>query len=408
LGDIWFSLTPGTNRDLTELIHAAKPLLADLIEPVGIWLSSDSHGDAGKPINLLVSGQGASMDMALAELNRILANIPGIHSIKLNKIPGQSELKLRLNGEAIQRAGLQPETVARNLQLLADGEIIASFAEQGEPVSVRVRAYQADNNDITALLRNTVSRRDGTPVPLAQIVSAEQATGPATINHIDFKRVISLQAELDKNRLDTLAANQLIRERWEQIHVNYPDVQVDFAGEMEAVNEGLNQLLQKFLLGLGLIFLIVGAQFRSYGMPFLVLLKIPMAFSGVVLGLLISREPVSLYTLYGAVALAGIAVNSAILLFAAAQDRLDAGLSVMHATVSAARRRMLPILITSLTTLVGLLPLAVGGDASATMWRPVATAIVWGVGFSTVMTLFIVPLLFSLGMGWKTKGVGQR
>ncbi|MCX7099934.1 MAG: efflux RND transporter permease subunit [Methylobacter sp.] len=175
---------------------------------------------------------------------------------------------------------------------------------------------------------------------------------------------------------------------------------------METVQEGLKQLWQLFLLGLGLIFIIVGAQFRSYGLPFLVLLKIPMAFSGVVLGLLISREPVSLYTLYGGVALAGIAVNSAILMFSAAHDRLETGMSVVHAAMFAARRRMLPILITSLTTLVGLLPLALAGDESATMWRPVATAIVWGVGFSTVLTLFILPLLYRLAMGWTLRDKG--
>jgi multidrug efflux pump subunit AcrB len=158
------------------------------------------------------------------------------------------------------------------------------------------------------------------------------------------------------------------------------------------------------VLGIGLIFLIVGAQFRSYALPCLVLLKVPMAFAGVVLGLLISREPISLYTLYGAVALAGIAVNSAILMFSAADDRLASGMGVVHATVFAARRRMLPILITSLTTLVGLLPLALGGDESSTLWRPVATAIVWGVGFSTVLTLFILPLFYRLAMGWAMKG----
>ena len=100
------------------------------------------------------------------------------------------------------------------------------------------------------------------------------------------------------------------------------------------------------------------------------------------------------------VALAGIAVNSAILMFAAAHDRLERGMSVVHASVWAAKRRLLPIIITSLTTLVGLLPLALSDDTSATMWKPVATAIVWGVGFSTLFTLFIMPLLYRLAMGW--------
>lgn len=215
--------------------------------------------------------------------------------------------------------------------------------------------------------------------------------------------MLSVQADLDKDKLDTLAANKLIERRWKQVSGRYPDIKVEFGGESEEINQGLSQLGQQFVLGIGLIFLIVGAQFRSYWLPFLVLLKVPMAFMGLMLGLLVSREPVSLYTLYGAVALAGIAVNSAILMFSAAQDRLAAGMGVVHATVYAARRRMLPILITSLTTLVGLLPLAMGGDSSSTQWRPVATAIVWGVGFSTLLTLFIVPLLYRLAMGLSHK-----
>jgi multidrug efflux pump subunit AcrB len=172
---------------------------------------------------------------------------------------------------------------------------------------------------------------------------------------------------------------------------------------MLAIQEGLGQLWQQFVLGLGLIFIIVGAQFRSYGLPFLVLFKVPMAFTGLVLGLLISREPISLYTLYGAVALAGIAVNSAILMFSAGHDRLAAGMGVVHASVYAARRRLLPILITSSTTFMGLLPLALSSEQSSTQWRPVATAIVWGVGFSTILTLFIVPLLYRLAMGFSFK-----
>jgi multidrug efflux pump subunit AcrB len=309
------------------------------------------------------------------------------------------ELQLHLDSAAIQRAGLNPDAVLRTVQLLADGESVARFIDQSEPVGVRVRAHNGNATDIAVFLRHTVTRADGSVVPLSQVLVAEQRIGPASIVHRDFQRIVALQADIDKSQTDTLTINQQIKARWEAVSGRYPGVQVNFGGEIEAVNKGLSQLGQQFVLGIGLIFLIVGAQFKSYGLPCLVLLKVPMAFAGVVLGLLLSREPISLYTLYGAVALAGIAVNSAILLFSAAHDRLLGGMGVVHAAVYAARRRMLPILITSLTTLVGLLPLALADDRSATLWRPVATAIVWGVGFSTLLTLFIVPLLYRLAMG---------
>ncbi len=408
-GDLWFSLNP-SSRDSATLLPLVKPLLNNLDGAVSVWVESEGANGVGKAINLNIKGTpGAELDAAIAELRGIVSATPGISQVRLDVVPGLSELKLRLDSKAIQRAGLAPETVARTMQLLADGESVASFTEQGEPVGVRVRASQNQLHDIAELLRYTVARADGSSVPLSQLVTAEPRIGPASISHIDFQQVQTLQADLDKNQMDTLAANRSIQQRWQQVQNRYPDVNVESTGEMETVQEGLKQLWQLFVLGLGLIFIIVGAQFRSYGLPFLVLLKIPMAFSGVVLGLLISREPISLYTLYGGVALAGIAVNSAILMFSAAHDRLETGMGVVHAAVFAARRRMLPILITSLTTLVGLLPLALAGDASATMWRPVATAIVWGVGFSTVLTLFILPLLYRLAMGWvlQSKGVAQ-
>ncbi len=119
-----------------------------------------------------------------------------------------------------------------------------------------------------------------------------------------------------------------------------------------------------FVLGVGVMYLILGAQFRSYWQPLMILTTVPMAFTGVVLGLIVTGNPLSLFTLYGVVALAGIAVNSAIVLISGANDRLSAGMSLLHSTVYAARRRL-----------------------------------VWGIAFSTVLTLLLIPLLYRLVMG---------
>ena len=127
-------------------------------------------------------------------------------------------------------------------------------------------------------------------------------------------------------------------------------------------------------------------------------MTVPLAFTGVTYGLLISRHPLSLYTLYGVIALTGIAVNSAIVLIDAANERLRAGMSVLHASVYAARRRVVPIIITSTTTIGGLLSLALGLGGKSLVWGPVAASIVWGLGFATVLTLFIIPLMYRLVM----------
>ena len=160
-----------------------------------------------------------------------------------------------------------------------------------------------------------------------------------------------------------------------------------------------------------LVALILAAQFRSYWQPLLILVTVPLAFTGVALGLIISRDPLSLYTMYGVIALTGIAVNSAIGLIEAANDRVQSGMGGLHAAVDAARRRVVPIIITSVTTVGGLFSLAFGLGGKSMLWGPVASAIVWGLGFATVLTLFVIPLLYWLFMRPRTasrRGLLQR
>ena len=149
-----------------------------------------------------------------------------------------------------------------------------------------------------------------------------------------------------------------------------------------------------FLLGVGLIYLILAAQFRSYFQPLLILTTVPLAFTGVTLGLVISQNPLSLYTLYGVIALTGIAVNAAIVLIDAANSRRAAGMRTLHATIYAARRRVIAILMTTGTTIAGLSSLAFGFGGQSLLWGPVAASIVYGLAFSTLLTLFVVPVLY--------------
>jgi multidrug efflux pump subunit AcrB len=137
----------------------------------------------------------------------------------------------------------------------------------------------------------------------------------------------------------------------------------------------------------------------------MILTTVPMAFTGVTAGLIATGNPLSLFTMYGIIALAGIAVNAAIVLVSAANERLDRGMSLTHATLFAARRRVIPILITSTTTVAGLFSLAAGLGGESLLWGPVATAIVWGLVVSTLLTLFVIPTLYGMSMkrSWRVR-----
>jgi multidrug efflux pump subunit AcrB len=133
---------------------------------------------------------------------------------------------------------------------------------------------------------------------------------------------------------------------------------------------------------------------RSYYQPLLIMVTVPMAFTGVVFGLFITSNPLSLYTLYGIIALTGIAVNGAIVLISAANERIQSGKRPLLATVYAARRRVIPILMTTTTTIAGLFSLAAGLGGKSLLWGPVASSIVFGLAFSSLLTLFMIPVLY--------------
>ena len=151
-----------------------------------------------------------------------------------------------------------------------------------------------------------------------------------------------------------------------------------------------------FALGIGIMYLILSTQFNSYTQPILIISTIPLAFIGVIYATAISGHAVSLYTLYGVIALTGISINSSIVMISAANKNINKGMLASHAILYAAKRRLLPIIITSSTTIAGLFSLSVGIGGYSKIWGPLASAIVWGLVFSTILTLFIIPQLFIL------------
>ena len=291
-------------------------------------------------------------------------------------------------------ARLQP-----GLRNLAISEAAAEMRDSGEKLEVRVRAARKPMTDVAQLLDDPIALPRGGSTTLGALVHTETQSGLGIIKHHNLRRAITVEADLDKEVIDTLAANQQVQAEWAKVRHNYPNSDLDFSGELDDIEESLDAMKGLFLFGLGLIYLILAAQFRSYWQPLMILVTVPMAFTGVVAGLLLTQNPLSLYTLYGVIALTGIAVNSAIVLIDAANTRLKSGMSVLHASIYAARRRLIPILITSTTTIAGLFSLALGLGGKSLIWGPVASSIVWGLGIATVLTLFVMPLIYRLAMG---------
>jgi multidrug efflux pump subunit AcrB len=352
-----------------------------------------------KPISVKIRGDDfEELRRATDHLANFLSTIDGVIDISDDDSPGRDQLTLRLNREALQQSGLNAASVARVVRLYVDGEIVTFMQDRGEKVEVRVRAEPETLGGIDQLLNQPVPLPQGGYVALREIVSYETGPSKGSIRHYNFRRTITLDADIDRELLNEIQASNMILAEWENVRSQFPNVALDFSGALDDIQESLDAMLLLFAFGLGLIYLIIGTQFRSYLQPFMILVTVPLAFTGVVIGLLITGNPLSLYTMYGVVALTGIAVNSAIVLIDAANDRLRRGMSVLHAIVYAGRRRVVPILITSFTTVAGLFSLATGLGGESLLWGPVASSIMWGLAVATVMTLFVIPLVYRAGM----------
>jgi multidrug efflux pump subunit AcrB len=404
-GQVVVSLLPSDGgRSVPEIVAAMRADIESLPSPGKISFTLLSGGPPlTKPVRVRVRGDDPLELRAAADaLARVVQGVPGTKDVTDDDIPGRPQLVLELDREALRAAGLDAGKVARLVRLAVDGEIIAQTRDRGEKLELRVRAKHRANgtvgDDILDLLNDPVALPGGQTTTLGALVRAETKVGKGVIKHYNLVRAIAVESDLDKVVTDTLTANRLIDAGWQRIAGQFPNTSIDFSGEMEDIRESLAAMQWLFLLGIGLIYLILAAQFKSYWQPMLILVTVPLAFTGVAFGLLISRNPLSLYTLYGVIALTGIAVNSAIVLIDAANERLKAGMSVLHAAVYAARRRVVPILITSVTTIGGLFSLAFGIAGESLLWGPVAQSIVWGLAISTVLTLFVIPLLYWMAM----------
>jgi multidrug efflux pump subunit AcrB len=396
------SLKPKTPemRSVSDIVEASRDEVVATPGDARITFFEVSGGPpTSKPINVKVrSDEFEELRAAADALLDIVEQIPGARDIADDEVTGRAELVFDVDERAVRDAGLDPGTVARLFRLHVDGEVIAFIRAEGEKMELRVRGPRRDLNDIATVLDDPLRLPAGGYTTFRALGDYQITRGRGTIAHYNYRRTIAVSADLDTEVNDIVKANDEIRERWEEVRADYPGADLDFSGALDDVQESLDAMGPLMLMGVGFIYLILATQFRSYWQPFLILVTVPMAFTGVVLGLVITRNPLSLWTLYGVIALTGIAVNAAIVLIDAANQRIAAGMRPLHATVYAGRRRIVPVLMTTMTTIAGLFSLAVGLGGKSLLWGPVASSIVAGLIFASALTLFLVPVLYRLFM----------
>ncbi|MFK8030096.1 MAG: efflux RND transporter permease subunit [Gammaproteobacteria bacterium] len=396
-GQIQVSLNPrGEGRTVGEIVDGLREFA---LKTPGDGQITFTQLSGGPPvlgdINVKVrSNDYEELRAAADSMKKLVATIPGSSNIADDDVPGRLELTLDLDETAIRRAGLEPGMISRLVRLHVDGEVISFLRYKGEKMELRVRAAPRQVASIEEVLDEPIALPGGGTSSLRELSTSKIERGSGIIRHYNFRRSITVSADIDETQIDVKKANELLKEKWNEAEKEFATADADYSGVLDDITESLDGMKVLFMFGLGLMYLILATQFKSYFQPFLILTTVPMAFTGVVLGLSITGNPLSLFSMYGVIALTGIAVNSAIVLIDAANQRIASGMRPLHATVYAAKRRVVPVLMTATTTIAGLFSLAVGLGGKSLVWGPVASSIVSGLVVATALTLFVVPILY--------------
>ena len=333
---------------------------------------------------------------AAAALSNALASIENVSNVQSDFVPGNPVLRVEVNQDQASRLGISVSTIAGYLRSRFDGVTVGTFFLENEEIDIiaQFAAKSADRfEDLEQILIPTDDLR---LIPLSSVATIKLDNSIGSIRRVEGKREITITADASGD-VDQKAVNSQIRQLWDtQLEARYAGVDLVVGGEFADFSNLLIDILRVFVLGIFLMYLILGAQFNSYSQPFLILLSVPFAFIGVVLYLFVSGTPLSTTVIYSAVALAGVAVNDAIVLISFINDLRSEGKSVREAVFESAVTRIRPILLTSLTTIAGLLPTAIGIGGYSVVWSPMASTIMVGLVFSTLSALLIIPLLYGV------------
>ena len=280
-----------------------------------------------------------------------------------------------------------------------------TFRDGDEDVDVVVKLRGADGASVSQLESLTVGGSNGAPVPLREVASLHVERGYSAIRRFEGERAITLSANVDEAITGAVEVNTELKERFRELSHRYPGYALDYRGEFAEFQEAFSGLARLFVLGVFIIFLLLTAQFKSLIQPFIILFTVPFAFFGAVVGLIVIQAPFSLMTLYGIVALAGIVVNDSIVLIDFINRRRRGGADRWRAVIKAGSLRLRPVMLTTITTVAGLMPMALGVGGTSQTWKPLANTIVWGLSMATFLTLFIVPALYVISddVAWMQK-----
>jgi len=396
IGEVNIELTPSENRTIAATVianrwRALTPPIPDVVE---LSFTSDLLG-SGDAIDVQLSGRDIEQLQRVSnELKVRLASYPGVIDINDSFRGGKPEVQLDITNDA-EALGLSLSDLGRQVRQAFFGEEAQRIQRGRDDVRVMIRYPEADRRSLGDLERMRIRTPDGSEVPFSTVATASMGRGFASITRVDRERTINVRADVDETITN---ANEVIGDleagflpelvqRNRGVRYSLEGVQQDQSEAIEALGVG-------FIGALFVVYALMAIPFRSYVQPLIVMSAIPFGVVGAVWGHLVMGMDMSILSLCGVVALAGVVVNDSLVLVSFMNQHRDDGLPLTQAVVRAGTARFRPILLTSLTTAAGITPLMLERSVQAQFLIPMAVALAFGILFSTAITLVIVPAIY--------------
>jgi HAE1 family hydrophobic/amphiphilic exporter-1 len=384
-----FEIADLLRDDLKQIPEIAK----FNVDPGGSRGSMFGSG-GGNIFEIKIFGYDIDKTNIVAEkIAEYLNEIEGTRDILISRKQEKPELQIVFDREKLAAAGLNTTTAAMAVRNRINGLISTTYREEGEEYDVIVRYEEEFRNSTVDIENITIMNQRGQLIKLKEVGGIEQFYSPPNIDREDKERVVNVSALVAGSDLRT------IKSELDKKMVNFTipqGVDLEVGGSVEEMQESFRDLGLLLVLTILLVYIVMAAQFESFREPFIIMFSLPFAFTGVFLALFITNTTLSVISFIGAVMLVGIVVKNGIVLVDYTNILRDRGLPLAQAVVKGGRSRLRPVLMTTLTTLLAMVPLTLAKGEGAESWRPMGIAIIGGLLFSTLITLIIVPVIYSI------------
>jgi len=392
LAQISIVITDRANSELEQRVIEDLRSVYSQIPQADVQFGRPSFFSLKTPMEILFFGEDIDqLREYSSQLLPRLQEVDGLIDIQASLEIGNPELMVQFDRQKLAKLGFTIQGVAETIHQRVSGTIVSRFQQPDRQIDIRLRNRVVDRDSVNDIENIVIGEVEGKPVTLRAVASISTAQGPAAIDRIQQSRVAVIAANLKGRSLKDVTSDLrvLVAD-----NPPPPGIVFEFGGQNKEMEQSFNSMLFAALLAIFLVYIVMAATFEHLGHPFVILFTIPLALIGVILGLYVTGYAISVISMIGAVFLVGVVVNNAIVLVDAINQARRHGMEKIEAIIAASKSRLRPILMTTCTTVLGLLPMAIGFGEGAELRAPLAVVVSFGLIVATGLTLFIIPVTY--------------